>query len=173
MEDVTTGQFLGGSSCGSHLLPADDAYVVSVGQLLRCGVRIEMVHVVDGAARQNNIIECFFERSHGEVHGSDSEEWQSVDPDHDHEEEDVEEDLDEAYEEFSVEHEDSLVLPGVLAVQVNGVEDILDEGVDDNGEEDGILETKHQLNTGSLQTRDFIKIDDYIFTKPTLVSVEV
>ena len=45
MEDVTAGQLL--SSAGHHLLPADDADVVRVGQLLGRGVRVESVHVVD------------------------------------------------------------------------------------------------------------------------------
>jgi len=35
-------------------------------------------------------------------------------------------------------------------VQVNGVEDILDQGVHDNGEQDGVLKAKNQLDTGAL-----------------------
>ena len=35
-------------------------------------------------------------------------------------------------------------------MQVDGVEDILDKGVDDNSEEDGILKSKDKLDTGSL-----------------------
>jgi len=34
-------------------------------------------------------------------------------------------------------------------VQVDGVEDILDQGVHDNGEQDSILKAKNQLDAGA------------------------
>lgn len=42
-------------------------------------------------------------------------------------------------EEFCVEHIDSLVVPGILTLQVNSVQDVLDEGCQDHGQQDGIL----------------------------------
>ena len=148
MENVTAGQLL--STASHHLLPADDADVVRVGQLLGRGVGVERVHVVDRSAGENNVVKCFLEGSHGEVHWAYSEQRQGVDTDHDDEEEDVEQHFDKTNKELCVEHEDGFVLPGVLTVQVNGVEDVLDEGVDDDGEQDGVLEAKHELDTGAL-----------------------
>ena len=150
MEDVAAGQLLGGARSGGHLLPADDAHVVSVGELLGRGVRVERVHVVDGAPGQHHVVERLLERPHGEIHRADGEQGQGIDPDHDDEEEDVEQHFDKTNKEFCVEHEDGFVLPGVLTVEVNGVEDVLDEGVDDDGEQDGVLEAKHELDTGAL-----------------------
>ena len=89
MEDVAAGQLLGGPRSGRHLLPADDAHVVRVGELLGRGVRVEGVHVVDGASGQHDVIERFLESPHGEVHRADGEQGQSVDADHNDEEEDV------------------------------------------------------------------------------------
>jgi len=117
VEYVTAGQLLG--SAGHHFLPADDADVVSVGELLGSSVRVESVHVVDCSAGEDHIVKCFLEGSHGEVHRADSEQRQGVDTDHDHEEENVEQNFDEANEELCVEHEHGLVLPWVLAVQVD------------------------------------------------------
>jgi hypothetical protein len=148
VENVVAGQLLGRWS--DHLLPADDADVVRVSELLSSGVGVEGVHVVDCSSGEHNIIESFLESSHSEVHGAHSKQRQSVDPDHDHKEEDVQQDLDEPNEQLSVKHEDRLVLPWVLTVQVDGVEDILDKSVDDNGEKDGILKPKHQLYTSPL-----------------------
>ena len=64
MEDVAAGQLLGGARGGGHLLPADDAHVVRVGELLGRGVRIQGVHVVDGATGQDHVIERFFKSPH-------------------------------------------------------------------------------------------------------------
>ena len=150
MEDVSAGQLLGGAGRGGHLLPADDAHVVGGGELLRRGVRVERVHVVDRSAGQHHVIERLLERPHGEVHGPHREQGQGVDTDHDHEEEDVQENLDEADEQLGVEHEDGLVLPRVLAVKVDRVEDVLDDGVDHDGEQDGVLEAEHELHAGPL-----------------------
>jgi len=87
---------------------------------------------VDCSSGENNIIKCFLESPHGEVHWSDSKQRQRVDTDHYHKKQDVQKNLDEPNEEFSVKHEDSLVFPGVLTVQVNRVKDPLDNEVDDN-----------------------------------------
>ena len=148
VEDVTAGQLL--STAGHHLLPADDADVVRVGQLLARGVGVERVHVVDRSPGENDVVKCFLEGSHGEVHRAHSEQGQGVDADHDDEEEDVEQHFDKTNKEFRVEHEDSLVLPGVLTVEVDRVEDVLDEGVDHDGEQDGVLEAEHELDAGAL-----------------------
>ena len=98
---------------------------------------------MDGTSGEYHVVEGFLESSHCQVHWAHSKQRQGVDSDHDHKEQDVEQDLDESNEEFSIEHEHSLVLPRVLTVKVDGVEDILDEGIDDDGEKDGILESKH------------------------------
>ena len=98
---------------------------------------------MDCTSGEDNIIEGFLESSHCEIHGAHSKQRQGVDSDHDDKEQDVEQNLDESNEEFSVEHKNGLVLPRILTVKVNGVEDILDEGIDDNSEKDGILESKH------------------------------
>ena len=150
MEDVTAGQLLGGARSGGHLLPADDAHVVSVGELLGRGVRVERVHVVDGAPGQHHVVERLLERPHGEIHRADREQGQGVDPDHDDEEEDVEEDLDKADKQLGVEHEHGLVLPGVLRMEINGMEDILDDEVDHDGQQDGVFEPKHELDACAL-----------------------
>lgn len=42
-------------------------------------------------------------------------------------------------EELGVEHVDGLVVPGVLTLKVNGVQDVLDEGRQDHGQQDGVL----------------------------------
>ena len=130
--------------------PADDADVVGGGELLGRGVRVERVHVVDGPPGQHHVIECLLEGPHREVHGAHREEGQGVDADHDHEEEDVEQDPDEGDEELGVEDKDGLVLPGVFAVQVDGVEDVLDEGVHHDGQQDGVLEAEDELDAGAL-----------------------
>ena len=125
VEDVAAGQLLGGAWGGRHLLSADDAHVVRVGELLSRGVRVQGVHVVDGAPGHHHVIERFLEGPHGEVHRADGEQGQGVDPDHDDEEENVEEDLDKADKQLGVEHEHCLVLPRILRVEVDRVEDIL------------------------------------------------
>lgn len=48
MENVVAGQLLG--RWGNHLLPADDADVVRVSELLGSGVGVKGVHVVDGSS---------------------------------------------------------------------------------------------------------------------------
>jgi len=147
VENVVAGQLL--SRGGHHLFPTDDAHIVCVGKLLSSCVRVEGVHVVDCTPGQDNIIECFFERPHCEVHGADSKQGEGVNSNHDHEKEDVEEDLDKTNQKLSVKHENSFVLPRVFTMEVNGVEDILDQGVDNNSQEDGVFESKHQLDTCS------------------------
>lgn len=158
MEDVVAGKLF--SRRRHHLLPADDADIVSVRELFGRGIGIEGVHVVDGASGENDIIERLLEGSHGEVHGADCEERKGVDAHHDHEEENVEEDLDEANDKLSVQHEDCLALPGSFTVEVNGVEEILDQGVDNDGNQDGVLKTKHQLDAGSLGESAVVSVLD-------------
>jgi len=158
MEDVVAGKLF--SRRCHHLLPADDANIVGVRELLGRGVRIEGVHVVDGASRENDIIERLLEGAHSEVHGTNSEQRKGVDAHHDHEEEDVEKDLDEANHQLGVEHENCLVLPGSFTVKVNGVKEVLDQGVDDDGDEDGVLKPKHQLNASSFCKSAVISVLD-------------
>ena len=93
VEDVAAGQLLGGSRSGRHLLPADDAHVVRVGELLGRGVRVEGVHVVDGASRQHHVIERFLESPHGEVHRAHREQGQGEDTHHDSEEQHIQQNL--------------------------------------------------------------------------------
>ena len=68
----------------------------------------------------------------------------------DEKEEDVEEHPNQGDSQFCVEHKDCFILPEVLAVQVDGVEDILDQRVHDNSEQNGILKAEDKLDTGSL-----------------------
>lgn len=145
---MTAGKLLGGGS--HHLLPADNAHVVGLGQLLSGGVWVKCVHIMDCASGENHIIEGFLESSHSEVHRAHSEERQGVDSDHDNKEKDVEQNLDETNEKFSVQHKNGLVLPRILTVKVDGMQDILDKGIDYDGEKDGIFKPEHQLYTSSL-----------------------
>lgn len=71
---------------------------------------------MNGAAGQNHVVEGLFKGSGREVHWADREERQSVDADHDDNENPVQNDLDQTNDEFSVQHENGLVLPRVLAV---------------------------------------------------------
>ena len=43
-------------------------------------------------------------------------------------------------DELCVEHVDSLVVPGVLTLQVNGVQQVLGEGGQHHGHQDGVLQ---------------------------------
>ena len=57
-----------------HLLAADDADAIRVLELLLSHVRVQRVHVVDGAAGQYDVTERLLERPGREVTGYDS--WQ-------------------------------------------------------------------------------------------------
>ena len=50
---------------GEHFLPANDADIVAVGQLLFRHVRVEGVHVVDGAAGLDDVLHALPERPGG------------------------------------------------------------------------------------------------------------
>ena len=91
MEDMVAGQLFSGG--GQHLLPADDAYVVGVGEFFGGSVRVPGVHVVDGSAREYDVVECFFECAHSQVHGSNGEQGQGVNTDHDDDKQDVKKNL--------------------------------------------------------------------------------
>ena len=91
VEDVIARQLLGGGR--QHLFPADDANVVGIGQLLLGRVRIPRVHVVDGPAREDDVVEGFLEGAHRQVHRSDREQRQRVNADHDDHEQNVEDNL--------------------------------------------------------------------------------
>lgn len=62
---------------------------------------------------------------------------------------DVQEHFDEACEELSVEHVDGLVVPRILTLQVDGVQNVLDEGRQNHSQQDGILESKNKLDRSS------------------------
>lgn len=47
--------------------------------------------------------------------------------------------------QFSIEHENGLVVPRILAVQVDAVQDVLDQRVGDDRQQDSVLKTKDQL----------------------------
>lgn len=52
-------------------------------------------------------------------------------------------------EKLCVEHVNRLVVPGVLTLQVDGVQKVLDEGGQDHGEQDGVLkERQRPANSG-------------------------
>ena len=91
MEDVVAGQLFSGG--GQHLLPADDAHVVSVSEFFGCSVRVPGVHVVDGSAREYDVIKGFFECAHSQVHGANGEQRQGVNADHDDDKQDVKQNL--------------------------------------------------------------------------------
>jgi hypothetical protein len=54
--------------------------------------------------------------------------------------------LDETNEELCVEHEDGLVLPGRLAVEVHAVQHVLHHRVRHYCHQDRVLKSEHQLN---------------------------
>jgi hypothetical protein len=91
VEDVIAGQLLGGRA--RHLFSTYDANVIRVGQLFVGGVRVPGVHVVDGPAREDDVVEGFLEGAHRQVHRPDGEQRQRVDADHDDDEQDVKDDL--------------------------------------------------------------------------------
>ena len=91
MKDVVAGQLFSGG--GQHLLPADDAHVVSVSEFFGCSVRVPGVHVVDGSAREYDVVEGFFECPHSQVHGANGEQGQGVNADHDDDKQDVKQNL--------------------------------------------------------------------------------
>ena len=78
---------------GGHLFAANDAHVVGVGEFF-CGcVGVVGVHDVDGLSREYDVVEGLLEGSHRQVHGTDGEEGQGVDADHDRDEDDVQDHL--------------------------------------------------------------------------------
>lgn len=79
VKNVIARQLLGG---GSHLLPAYNADIVGRLQLLGSRVRIQRVHVVDGAARQDHVVERLLEVAYRVVHGTEREQRQRVDAHH-------------------------------------------------------------------------------------------
>ena len=110
---MVAGQFFG--RIGYHFLPANDADVVGVFQLFRCGVGVPGVHVVNGSPGQYHIIEGLFEGPCCQVHGADCEERQCVNSDHDNNEKAIQDHFDQSDDKLCVQHKYSLVLPGILA----------------------------------------------------------
>ena len=110
---MVAGQLFG--RIGHHFLPANDADVVGVFQLFRCGVGVPGVHVVNGSPGQYHIIEGLFEGPGRQVHGTHSKEWQCVDSNHDDNEKTVENHFDQSNDKLCVQHKYSFVLPRILA----------------------------------------------------------
>jgi hypothetical protein len=55
--------------------------------------------------------------------------------------------FDESDGKFGVEHEDCLVVPRVFAVKVDAVQNVLDHGVGDDGQQHRVLESEDQLKS--------------------------
>lgn len=143
-------------------IPANDAHIVSVLKLLRSGIRIPRVHVVNGSSRQNDIIKSFLEGPSCQVHGPDCEQRQRVDPDHDNDEQPVQNDLDEADDQLGVEHEHGFVFPRVLAVEVDAVQHVLDQRVGHDREQNGVLKAEHELHRGPFREGGLIRVEDEV-----------
>lgn len=136
MENVVAGQSLGTSH---HLFSTDDADIVHCLEFLWGGIWVQCVHVADCSARHDGVCDSFLELPHGQVHRPDGEEREGVHLDHDGHESHVQEHLNEACKELRVEHVHSLVVPGVFALEVHGVQDVLDEDGEHHGHQDGVL----------------------------------
>lgn len=143
MKDVVARQSL---STSHHFFSADDTDIIHCLELLGGGIWVQCVHVADGSARHDGICHSFLELPHGQVHGPNGKEWECVHLDHDGHEGHVQQDLDEACKQLRVEHVYSLVVPGVLALEVHGVQHILDEDGKHHGHQNGVLKAKYQLH---------------------------
>lgn len=143
MKDVVARQSL---STGHHFFSADDTDVIHCLELLGGGIRVQCVHVADGSARHDGICHSFLELPHGQVHGPNGKERKCVHLDHDGHKGHVQQDLDKACKQLRVEHVHGLVVPGILTLEVHGVQHILDEDGEHHGHQNGILKAKHQLH---------------------------
>jgi len=145
VEEMGAGKLLQASS-GEHLLPANDADIVPIGQLLFRHVRVEGVHVVDGAAGLDDVLHALAERFDSEVHGPDDVEREGVHVEHYHQEANVQQRLDEANEQLHVQQVHGLVLPGIGAAKVVAMTNILGGHAQHNRYQDGVFEPEHQLH---------------------------
>ena len=156
MKNVIAGQLLDLLRCrvvrrgAGHLFAAYDTNSVGVGaQLFGRYVRIHDVEVTDCAARHDHVVKGFLERTQRQVHGPNSEQRERVDLNHQRHECEVENDTGEAEHQIAIEHKDALVLPGILVLQVNGMQKVLEERAEHVYQQDGVLEAEHELNRGA------------------------
>lgn len=145
MKDVVARQSL---STGHHFFSADDTDVIHCLELLGGGIRVQCVHVADGSARHDGICHSFLELPHGQVHGPNGKERKCVHLDHDGHEGHVQQDLDKACKQLCVEHVHGLVVPGILTLEVHGVQHILDEDGEHHGHQNGVLEGRREGGIG-------------------------
>ena len=123
-----------------HLLAANDARGVGArSQLLLRHVRIHDVEIAYGTLRHDNVVECLLERAQRHVHGPYGEERKRVYLDHERHEYEVEEDAQEAEHQVGVQHVDALVLPRILVLQVDRVQQVARQRAHDVREQYGIL----------------------------------
>jgi len=73
-----------------------------------------------------------------------------VDLDHKRHKRKVKNNPEEAEHEITIEHEDALILPRVVTLQVDRVQQVLEERADHSDKQDGVLEAEHQLDRGAL-----------------------
>lgn len=146
MKDVVAGQFLGS---GYHLFSTDDTHIVRGLQVLRSCIWVECVHVANGSSRHYGIRYSLLKLPHREIHGSNGKQGEGVHFDHYGHERHVQQHLKKACKELCVKHVDSFIFPRVLALEVNGVQDIFDEGGENHGHQYRVLKSEDQLYRGS------------------------
>lgn len=97
------------------------------------------VKVSNGTPRHDHVVEWLLERTHRQIHGPNGKERERMNFDHERHERKIEDDPEEAQYEVTVEHEDALVLPRVLVLQVDCVQQILYWRAQNVNEQYGIL----------------------------------
>ncbi len=81
--------------------------------------------------RHDDVVESLAERAYREVYGPNGEQRELVYFDHDRHERDV--NTHETQHQITVQHVNTRVLPGILVLQVDGVQHVLDERDEDIG----------------------------------------
>jgi hypothetical protein len=137
VEDVFTREFL---AALEHVFSADDADGVCHSQLLLSGIGIQSVEVPDGLVRGQNVIHTLLK-----VLGSDEDppcdvQRDEEDPHHEQHVAHVQTQLHKTDSNVDVSHVDCLVLPGVLAAQVNRMEDVVEKCIDAHQQHYGVLQ---------------------------------
>lgn len=193
MEDMPAGQFLRGIyhvlsengfkiNCNSDSAavnrihsPANDANIIRLSQFFGRCVRIERIHVSDGASRQYDIVQCLLEIPanqnrrfslkpnfkegeggprgywpHRIVHWSECKQWQRVYSDHDGHEKQIQHHANEPDHQFGVQQENGLILPRIIRAHFGRMQHILDGDIRNHRYQDGIFETEHQLHGRTL-----------------------
>ncbi len=93
-----------------------------------------------------------------QVHRPDGEQRERVNLHHDEHERSVQNDLDEADDEFGVKQVDGLGLPRVLALDVDRVQNVFDGYVGHDRQQDGVLEAEDQLHRRPLGDRAVVRV---------------